>query len=204
MTAKRRHPVAGDSDPVAGVPDTGAPIDPQLESDLAAELELDPAADLEALRAEAETNLELARRKQAEFENYRKRVTREQADVRDRASQRVIEELLPALDNLERAIDHTTAGGDLGELLRGVEMVHQQIMDVFGKEGVELQDPLGESFDPALHQAVGQHEDPAVPTGTVIEVYHKGFVMGGRVLRPASVVVSTGGPAPDVEDRDGR
>jgi molecular chaperone GrpE len=186
------------------VPDE-APVDPTLEEDLGAEYEfvVEERLEHDALRAaldeareEAVANLELAQRAQAEMENYRKRIVREQADAVARAGQRVVEELLPVLDNLERAIDHTVAGGDVKELLKGVEMVHGQIADVFAKEGVEVQDPFGKRFDPELHQAVAQKEEPTVPEGTVLEVYQKGYVMSGRVVRPAQVVVSTGGPPP--------
>jgi molecular chaperone GrpE len=161
--------------------------DPELvEGDLGAELEL--------AQRQATEHLALAQRVQAEFENFRKRMAREQADAKARAGERIVGELLPVLDNLERAIDHTTAGGDLKELLRGVEMVHAQILDVFTKEGVEVMDPFGQAFDPSAEQAVGQKEDAEVPEGTVVDVYQKGYKMGGKVVRPAMVVVSTGGP----------
>ncbi|PKQ20217.1 MAG: nucleotide exchange factor GrpE [Actinobacteria bacterium HGW-Actinobacteria-6] len=173
-------------------------IDPVLVEDLGAEFDLrgdNLERELEAARTEAAGHLETAQRLQAEFENYRRRVTRDQGDLVARAGQRIVEDLLPVLDNLERAIDHTTAGGDLEQLLKGVEMVHQQVIDVFGKEGVEVIDPFGAEFDPQLHHAVSQREDLEVPDGTVLDVFQKGYSLGGRVVRPAMVVVSTGGPA---------
>lgn len=173
-------------------------IDPELESDLGAEFDLrgdQLQEELEAAREDAARHLDAAQRVQAEFENFRKRTQREMEEGRKRAGQRIIEELLPVLDNLERAIDHTVAGGDLEHLLKGVEMVHQQVTDVFAKEGVEIVDPFGEPFDPNIHQAVGQREDTEVPDGTVVEVFQKGYSLGGRVVRPARVIVSTGGPA---------
>lgn len=172
-------------------------VDPELEADLGAEFELrgDQLEDeLAKAREEAAANLAAAQRAQADFDNYRKRTLRDREDMEIRAGQRIIEELLPVLDNLERAIDHVTAGGDTTQLLTGVEMVRQQVLDVFGKEGVQIVDPFGSAFDPAAHQAVGQREDPDVPDGTVVDVYQKGYVLGGRVVRPAMVVVSTGGP----------
>jgi molecular chaperone GrpE len=184
------------------------PLDPTLEDDLGAEYDLtvgERAAfeglrlELEEARAQVTANLDLAQRKQADFENFRKRMRVEQADAAMRAGRRIIEEILPVLDNLERAIEHTTAGGDLAELLKGVEMVHGQVLDVLCKEGVEIQDPFGSLFDPEFHQAVGQLEDDTAAEGTVAEVYQKGYVMHGRVIRPAQVVVSTGGPAPQKE-----
>ncbi|GAV32204.1 HSP-70 cofactor [Coriobacteriaceae bacterium EMTCatB1] len=175
-----------------------APVDPELETDLGAELDLrgdQLLAELEAARQEAAEHLETAQRVRAEFENYRKRVARDQAEMAARAGERIIGELLPVLDNLERAIDHVTAGGDLKQLLQGVEMVHKQMVGVLEKEGVEVIDPFGQPFDPARHQAVGQREDASVPESTVVEVYQKGYSLAGRVIRPAMVVVSTGGKA---------
>jgi molecular chaperone GrpE len=181
-------------------------IDPELEEDLGAEYEVFEASRVEdaslhealdLARSQAAENLELAQRKQAEFENFRKRMRVEQAEAVSRAAQGVVSELLPVIDNLERAIDHVTAGGDVPDLLKGVEMVHGQLLDVLTREGVELQDPFGKTFDPELHQAVQQREDPDVPEGTIVEVFQKGYVMRGRVIRPAQVVVATGGPDPE-------
>jgi molecular chaperone GrpE len=174
-----------------------SPVDPELEEDLAAMPDLE--AELDAAREEAARNLAAAQHWQAEFENFRKRQTAQAADQATRAGQRIVEELLPVLDNLDRAIDHTVRGGDLEHLVKGVESVHTQIMGVFKKEGVEEIDPFGSAFDPTVHQAVNQVEDPGVPEHTVVEVFQKGYLMGGRVVRPAMVVVSTGGPARKAE-----
>ncbi len=174
------------------------PLDPELEDDLGAELEMrgdQLMAELEIARKEAAHNLETAQRVQAEFENYRKRIARDHADAMKRAGERIVGHLLPVVDSLERAIDHVTAGGDTDDLLSGVEMVHGQLLDVLAKEGVVQIDPFGEPFDTLKHQAVGQKEDPELPEGTVVEIYQKGYEMHGRVVRPASVVVATGGPA---------
>ena len=174
-----------------------SPVDPELEEDLAAMPDLE--GELEQAREEAARNLAAAQHWQAEFENYRRRQTAQAVDQATRAGQRIVEELLPVLDNLERAIDHTVRGGDLEHLVKGVESVHAQIVGVFGREGVTVIDPFGSAFDPTMHQAVNQVEDAEVPEHTVIEVFQKGYAMGGRVVRPAMVVVSTGGPARKVE-----
>lgn len=173
------------------------PLDPELVSDLGPELEMrgdQLLAELEEARAEAARNLEAAQRAQAEFENFRKRMSRDHAEAVKRAGERIIANLLPVVDNLERAIDHVTAGGDRNDLLSGVEMVLGQMLDVLAKEGVEQVDPFGQPFDALKHQAVGQKEDPEVPEGTVVEVYHKGYELHGRTIRSAAVIVSTGGP----------
>jgi molecular chaperone GrpE len=152
--------------------------------------------ELEIARREAAERLDTAQRLQADFDNYRKRVARDADDAAKRAGQRVISEMLPALDNLERALVHVEAGGEGAPLADGVRMVLQQVLDVFAKEGVERIDPVGQPFDPNEHQAVGQTERADVPAGTVVDMYQAGYRMHGRVLRPAAVVVSTGGPAP--------
>lgn len=196
MTHRRHHAADGDEH----VPKVRPGIDPELVADLGAQLEAELAqsAELEAARAEADRNLADARRWQAEFENYRRRQERDQAEIRVRASQRIVEELLPALDDLDRAIEHTVAsaatGAELDQLLTGVEMVRSRILSVFANEGVEVIDPVGHAFDPHVHQAVSERPDPTAPEHTVLEVYQKGYVLGGRVVRPAVVVVSTGGP----------
>lgn len=179
----------------ASRPDTGR------EQDLGALLgvECEGTPELEAAREEAARNLASALKWQAEFENYRKRQERDLADMRSRAGERIVLELLPVLDDIDRAIEHTVAsaasGTELEHLLAGVEMVRTRILGVFQKEGVEVVDPLGAVFDPHLHQAVGQREDAEAPEHTVVEVYQKGYMLGGRVIRPAMVLVSTGGPA---------
>lgn len=175
-------------------------IDPELEEDLGAEFELrgdQQTAALDEARAEAATHLETAQRVQAEFENFRKRMMREQTDVVKRAGERIVLSLLPVIDNLERALDHAVEQGTGEEFLTGVEMVLGQLRDILGKEGVEALDPFGSQFDANRHQAVGQQEDLEVPEGTVVEVYQKGYTMHERVIRSAMVVVATGGPSPE-------
>jgi molecular chaperone GrpE len=184
--------------PDGRAPSGAVPVDPELEADLGAEFPFrgdQLEAELEQARTEAAQHLDTALRLQAEFDNYRKRVARERVDLTSRAAERVVEELLPVLDNLERAIDHTLEGGELDQLLKGVEMVHQQVVDVFTKEGVEIVDPFGEPFDPLVHQAVGTEEDVDVPDQTCVKVLQRGYLLGGRVVRPAMVIVSHGGPA---------
>jgi molecular chaperone GrpE len=200
MTPGRRHNWDAEeraAEQAARIPTPEPPLDPELIEDLGAEFELrgDVMEDeVEVARAEAAEMRDRALRTQAEFDNFRKRITREREEERRRASERLVTELLPALDNLERAIAHTTAGGDLKHLLAGVEAVYAQIVGVLGKEGVTVIDPTGEHFDPMTQQAVSQKDDPSVPEGTVVEVFQKGYSLGDRVIRSAMVVVSTGGP----------
>jgi molecular chaperone GrpE len=168
-----------------------------LAQDLGAEFEFRGdvlETELEAARNEAAEMRDRALRTAAEFDNFRKRITREREEERRRAGERLVTEMLPAIDNLERAIAHAEAGGDEKHLLGGVEAVYTQLLGVLGKEGVEIIDPSGEAFDPMTQQAVSQKEDADVPEGTVVDVFQKGYALGGRVIRSAMVVVSTGGP----------
>jgi len=194
----QRPPSGTPATPSSGTP-AGTPsfaTDPELLDDLGAQLsperELD--AELAAAREEAARNLAAAQRWQAEFENYKRRQSALAAEQAARAGERLVERLLPAIDDLERAIDHAAGGGDAEHLLKGVEVVRAQILGVLEKEGVEVIDPFGEEFDPNLHHAVSQREDPELPDNTVVEVFQRGYRMGGRVVRPAMVVVSSGGP----------
>jgi len=195
MSAK--HKTSGEGD-VRDLPGRSPePIDPELEADLGAEFELRGdvmESELDLARAEALDQRDRALRAQAEFDNFRKRMVREREEEKRRANERLVEELLPAIDNLERAIEHTAAGGDLKHLVSGVEAVHVQVVGILGKHGVSVIDPSGEPFDPMTQQAVSQQEDDTVPDGTVTAVFQKGYQMGGRIVRPAMVVVSTGGP----------
>lgn len=172
------------------------PVDPELEGDLGAEYEFrgDVMEDeIETARAEAAEWRDKAARAQADFENTRRRLEARHADEVARAGERIVANLLPVLDDLDAAIDHAVSdGSDLGE---GLEAVRRKLLDVVGREGCLVVDPFGEEFDPARHNAVQMRDDAGVADHTVVEVFQRGYEMHGRVLRPAMVVVSTGGPA---------
>jgi molecular chaperone GrpE len=173
------------------------PRDPELEDDLGAELEFRGdvlETELAAARAEADAWRDKALRATAEFDNYRKRTMREREEERRRAGERIVGEMLPVIDDLQRAIEHATEGGDLEHLLHGAEAVNSKMVSVLEREGVGVIDPLGQPFDPHKHEAVGQREDPSAPEHTVLEVLRKGYEMGDRVVRHAMVIVSTEGP----------
>lgn len=172
------------------------PLDPELEADLGAEFPLrgdQLESELEAAQAMAADWRDKAARAQADFENTRKRLEARHADALLRAGERIVEALFPVLDDLDRALDHAVADGS--DIAEGVDAVRRKLLDVLAREGCAAIDPLGESFDPARHQAVQMKEDAEVADHTVVEVFQKGYEMHGRVLRPAMVVVSTGGPA---------
>jgi molecular chaperone GrpE len=135
-------------------------------------------------------------RKLAEFDNFRKRVEREREDVRLAGVEEIIRDLLPVLDNFERALQH--AEDDSGAFLQGVEMIAKQLWDTLERRGVEEVNPVGRPFDPELHEAVQRVEDGRHPPGTVAWVMLKGYLMGERLIRPAMV-----GVAVEPNDSDG-
>jgi molecular chaperone GrpE len=132
-------------------------------------------------------------RLQAEWDNFRKRTALEREQERVRAAERLVERLLPVVDDLERAIEHSEASSE-DSLREGVIAVYSKLLEALEREGVRVIDPQGEPFDANLHQAVGKEDDATVPDETVTQVYQKGYGMGERVLRSAMVVVSQGGP----------
>ena len=141
-------------------------------------------------RAEAERDryLDLAKRAQADFENYRKRAAKEAALAGERAKSGLVRELLPVVDNLERALQ--SAGEGEQHLAEGVKLVHSELIAVLERNGVEQFDPRGESFDPSVHEALSTRSDEEAGPGVVLDVVEKGYRTNGAVLRPARVVVS--------------
>jgi molecular chaperone GrpE len=148
--------------------------------------EAEPEDPLARAERERDEYLDLARRAQADFENYRKRAAREAAVAGERAKSGLVRELLPIVDNLERAL----ASAEEGEqhLAEGVRLVHSELIAVLERNGVQQFDPAGDRFDPAEHEAlsVREGEEP----GVVLDVVEKGYRANGAVLRPARVVVS--------------
>ena len=143
--------------------------------------------DVEALRAERDEYLEHLKRVAADFENYRKRAARDQESLVARAAERLVRELLPVLDDLERALQAAEEHEE-ARLEEGVRLVHRQLAETLRKEGLEEIATDGE-FDPHLHEALLAQPADA-KEGTVIEVLQKGYRLGDRVLRPARVVVA--------------
>jgi molecular chaperone GrpE len=145
------------------------------------------ADELDAVANERDGYLALAQRTQADFENYRKRMARENAAAVDRGVAKVAKELLPALDHLEHALK-AAAGHD--DVVKGFEMVAGEIVTALGRAGIEAFSPLGEPFDPNEHEAMAAQPAEDAESGTVIEVYQQGYRLNGAVLRPARVVVA--------------
>ena len=147
--------------------------------------------DLDELRAKAaqrDEYLAIAQRTQADFENYRKRMTREVGLAEGRGVTRLAKELLPALDNLDRAISAAPAGQD--SVTEGFRLVHAELTAALARLGIEGFVPKGEPFDPTQHEAMAQHQVEGAAPGTVVEVFQPGYRLNDFVLRPARVVVA--------------
>lgn len=127
----------------------------------------------------------------ADFENFRKRSEREKADFFRYATAGVLRDLLPVLDNFDRALGHAEEGDDFH---KGVLMIYKQLYDVLQKHGLKPIDETGVHFDPNIHEGVMREEDPSVPSHTVVAVLQKGYFLHDRLLRPAMVKVAVGGP----------
>jgi molecular chaperone GrpE len=130
-------------------------------------------------------------RRRADFENYKRRQEKEYDEVRRQAAARAVENLLPALDNLDRALESVRVEVSPDHML-GLELVRQQVMEALTKLGLEEIAAQGQPFDPAFHEAVNMVSVPDVPPMTVTSVYQKGFTLGGKLLRPSRVAVNSG------------
>jgi len=158
--------------------------------------ENDPGAELAAARAEAAAARERHLRAVADLENYRKRALREKDELRAYAASRVIEELLPVLDNLGLALTAAKApNAELSALVGGIDMVATQFRSALEGQGLKVIAPAEEAFDPNQHEAMAQQPSTEVPEGHVMQLIRVGYSLNGRLLRPASVIVSGGPPA---------
>ncbi|MDD5807354.1 MAG: nucleotide exchange factor GrpE [Eggerthellales bacterium] len=138
-------------------------------------------------------------RLQAEWDNFRKRTESELSDNKIRATENVMKDILPVLDDFERAIAHASVNGSEG-LLEGVVAIGNKLNAALAKHGLKVIDPAGEPFDALEHQAVATVPDETVPDETVNQVYQKGYRLGSKVLRSAMVTLSVGGPKRSTEE----
>jgi molecular chaperone GrpE len=145
---------------------------------------------LAAKEKEAGENWDRFLRERADLENYRKRVNREKEELLNYGNKSLIEEILPIVDNLERALAHASEDG-LGALLEGIRLTHGMLLNSLKKFGVSQIEAAGSQFDPAFHQAMAQVPTDQHAPNTVIEEYQKGYKLKERLLRPAMVTVST-------------
>jgi molecular chaperone GrpE len=171
--------------PETGTPGTSDDHEASLERDL---------EELTAKAGKADEYLELAQRTKADFENYRKRAARDAAAAQERGVAKLAKELLPAVDNLDRALEAAQAANNGAEadstLASGIKLVHADVIAALARVGIEPFNPEGEVFDPQRHEAVAQQPVEGAQPGTIVEVYQRGYRLGDTVLRPARVVVA--------------
>lgn len=147
----------------------------------------DPAA---ALAAERDDLKDRLLRMTAEFDNYRKRVDRERRELSEAAAADLIRDLLPIIDDLERAMAAAQGQASDSALLRGVELTHRQLLEQLRRRGVEPVSSLGQMFDPEVHEAVGSVPANGRPDGEIVSEFRRGYRAGGRLLRAAMVQVA--------------
>lgn len=162
------------NDPKPGAADAAAPA----------------AAEPSGAERQRDEYYDLLLRKQAEFDNYRKRVDRERVTLAEAAAAGMIEELLPLMDDLERALKAEAVGESAEAYRRGVEIIHRQLGDILRKRGVRPIEALGADFDPHVHQAVAHDPADGRRDGEIIEEFRRGYMLGDRLLRPSMVKVA--------------
>jgi molecular chaperone GrpE len=187
--ATRDIPAAEEEFSAAAPPDpdaagTGETSFADAEAPPAGEQKPQPADEDEAAKY-----LELAKRTQADFENYRKRMARENAQAAERGAAKLAKALLPALDHLELSLKGAEGHAD-ADVIKGFALVRDELLGALEKSGIQAFSPQGEPFDPNEHEAMAQQPSEEAESGTVLEVYQRGFRINGQVLRPARVVVA--------------
>ena len=174
--------------------------DPEPEKNEEAPAEANPAnpaaeqADdgTEGLQADLERFRDLALRSQADFDNYKKRSAREKEEAIKYANSSLLEKLISIVDNFELGLEAARAEGEKSPIFSGMSMVLKQLMDFLADSGLQPIDAVGQKFDPNLHEAIAHEASGNVPEGTVIRQTRRGYRMKDRLLRPSSVVVSSG------------
>ncbi|HSR48723.1 MAG TPA: nucleotide exchange factor GrpE [Anaerolineales bacterium] len=163
---------------------------PEPDAPEAPAVSAEAAAELEALRTQADEYLDGWQRARAEFANYKKRIEREQEEARTRTTAAVITKILPIADDLERALRERPNTSEAGSWAEGIELIHRKLTALLDAEGVERIPAEGEPFNPELHEAVTYEASDDHNEGQVIEVIQQGYRLGERVLRPARVRVA--------------
>jgi len=174
---------------------------PAAETKAAAALpETDLSAELAAAKKEAADNYDRYVRSVADMDNFRRRTVREKEELRQFAASKVLEDLLPVLDNLALGLAAAKApNADLKTLVGGIGMVAEQLKSSLSGHGLKEINPLGQLFDPNLHEAISQQPSAEIAEGSVVTVVRTGYSLNGRLLRPASVIVSTGAPVAEAK-----
>jgi molecular chaperone GrpE len=177
--ADERDDIAGD-EPEAATPAPVADIGPG------------PAVDVEEIQRQRDEYYDLLLRKTAEFENYRKRIDRDRLAVSEAAAADLLEDLLPLVDDLERALKADPGAEGSEPYRRGVELIHRQLVELLRQRGVRPIEAVGADFDPYYHQAVAHESMEGRRDGEVIDEFRRGYMLGDRLLRPSMVKVAKG------------
>jgi molecular chaperone GrpE len=186
-------PVAGEGGPAGDPRSSSTPPSPAPPAEDASQVQTDLDALIADTQRERDEYLELAKRAQADFENYRKRMASEVQAAAIRGKAELIRDVVPVLDDLERAIQAAgldPEGDSEDGLSHGVLLVFRSLRDSLSRHGVEAVDPKGEKFDPNAHEALSTVAADGVESGTVVETMQKGYRLGEQLIRPARVVVS--------------
>jgi molecular chaperone GrpE len=187
-----------DSDKNLNNQEDGAPSEETETEELSVEEQL--RSELTQVRDEAKTHQEQYIRVLADMENLRKRTQREKEELAKFANENILREILPVIDNLERALEHADQGENGDGLMEGVQMTLTQFSQVLTRFGVEPIEALGQPFDPALHQAMGQLESSEQAPNTIIQQMQKGYQLNERLLRPAFVMVAKAPAEPQPQE----
>jgi molecular chaperone GrpE len=171
----------GDTEVAVDSAEATEPVAPEAQSD--------PEDELTVLTRERDEYLDLAKRTQADFENYRKRAAKDMTAAGTRARIGVIREILPVVDNLERALS-VAPEGDGDAFVEGVRLVYRELEGALARAGVEVIEPKGDTFDPNVHEALSVRPEEGAESGTVVDVVEKGYRTPDTVVRPARVVVA--------------
>lgn len=202
MTAPEKDEAREDQEAAEAKPEAAAPEEVEadvIEDDTEGEEpEEDPVV---AAKAEADAWRDKYFRLHAEWDTYRRRMNEQREEENLRATEKLVESLIPVIDDFERSIAYAEGNGEEG-LLGGIKAVHNKIGEVLKKEGVEIINPEGEAFDALEAQAVATVDDPSVPDETVAQVYQKGYRMGNKVIRAAMVTVTVGGPKRETKSEE--
>ena len=196
VTSSTQQDVAADVAATASADDARAgELDAELEQAAAEAVAsaIEESEELAAAKAEAADWQDKYVRLHAEWDTYRRRMAEQREAEKVRATEKLMESLIPVLDDFARTVDYAETNGETG-LLGGVKAVQTKLSDTLAKGGLVLISPAGEAFDALECQAVGTVDDPSVPDETVAQVYQPGYKMGTKVIRPAMVTITTGGP----------
>lgn len=150
----------------------------------------DTLSPLEQAKKESQENYDRYLRISAEFENYKKRAQKDRSDLINYGNERLIKELLPTVDNMERALDHASNSEDFGAFVEGLKLIYDKLLVTLEKMGVQGVESLGRDFDPNFHEAMLKVESDELEDNKVVEEFEKGYLLNGRLLRPSKVSIS--------------